>query len=163
MIPIDCRHAARAKLFGNCLNFKQKVECVDAPYFDAPGTLEAPLGYKEVRQCNFQDCAAARGDVEAAALLLTPVTAVFCGVDAAARAALLSGVPSAAVQKTHRLLRECVLQTLRAFPGGYLCRDQEGELRFLLAFSSPQVRRQKYLSAKDIGCSDVLPAHRMMH
>lgn len=37
--------AARAKLFGNRLNFQPPVKCIDAPYFDAPGTMEAPLGY----------------------------------------------------------------------------------------------------------------------
>lgn len=34
-------------MFGNRLNFKSKVLCIDAPYFDAPGTLEAPLGMEE--------------------------------------------------------------------------------------------------------------------
>lgn len=126
-------------MFGNRLNFNNEVQCVDAPYFDAPGTMEAPLGYKAAKSSGQQGRAPALGALESTAPLLPPVTIVFCSVDGAARAALRAGAPAAA-QTVHCLLRDCVLQTLRAFLGGYLCRDQEGELRFLLAFNTPQVR-----------------------
>lgn len=82
------RLAARAKLFGNRLKFKQHVKCVDAPYFDAPGTLEAPLGCKALQHSSNLELAAARGEVEAAMPLLPPVTMVFFALDGTAKDAL---------------------------------------------------------------------------
>ena len=34
----------RAKVFGNQLALRSDMVCEDMPYFDAPGTLAAPLG-----------------------------------------------------------------------------------------------------------------------
>lgn len=135
-------------MFGNRLNFKQRVECVDAPYFDAPGTLEAPLGYRATRKSDALEDAALRGDIGALAPMLPPATIVFCALDGSDRAAL-RGRSTSVFRAVHALLRDCVLRSLRAFPGSYLCRDQEGDLRFMLAFASPQVRD------KLCGCSKI--------
>lgn len=129
-------------MFGNRLHFDTQATCVDAPYFDAPGTLEAPLGCALCQQNSgpADGAPTAAPEIETGLPLLPPVTMVFCGVDGGFKGVVRAGAPPAAVRAMHGLLRECVLRALRYFPGSYLTRDQEADLRFLMAFSSPEVR-----------------------
>lgn len=95
---------------------------------------------RAVQQSVASERATAMGDVEAPPLPPLPaVTIVFCGVENVARSRLRAAAPADA-RTVHKLLRESILCTLKAFPGAYLCQDQELELRFMLAFGSPKVR-----------------------
>ena len=44
-------------------------------------------------------------------------------------------------QEVHQLLSRCIRETLRVIRGGYLCREQPGDLKYMVVFGSPQVGR----------------------
>lgn len=62
---------------------------------------------------------------------------MFCSVEGG-RGLLRSSADAGSV--LHRLVADCILHTLRSFPSSYLCRKQEGELKYLLAFGEAKVR-----------------------
>jgi hypothetical protein len=61
---------------------------------------------------------------------------VFCGVESAGK---LRWRRAEARQEVHQLCSRAMRETLRVMPDGYLCREQPGELRYIVAFASPQV------------------------
>ena len=45
------------------------------------------------------------------------------------------------VAKTvHSVIAQCIHNTLRQIPGGYLCRLQDGDLKYMVCFASAKVR-----------------------
>ncbi|GAX74578.1 hypothetical protein CEUSTIGMA_g2027.t1 [Chlamydomonas eustigma] len=109
---------ARAKVFGNKLALKaEDWTCVDQPYFSAPGSMEAPLmGIHE-------------GQIS-----LPPVTMVFCCVEGGKEYAKKHREEAHAI---HLLIAGIIRCTLREVPGSYLCRMQDGDLKYMVVFSSP--------------------------
>jgi hypothetical protein len=43
-------------------------------------------------------------------------------------------------QEVHMLCSRTIKETLRVMPEGYLCREQPGDLKYMVCFSSPKVR-----------------------
>ncbi len=65
------------------------------------------------------------------------VTMVFCGVDGAG---MLRWKRADARQEVHQCCSHAIRETLRVMPEGYLCREQPGDLKYMVAFSSAKVR-----------------------
>jgi len=107
----------RAKIFGNKLALKEEWVCVDLPYFAAPGTLEAPIGLVE-------------GAGE-----LPNITMVFSIVDGGKTYAKSHRKEA---RDIHRIIESVIRSTLRQIPGGYLCRLQDGDLKYMVAFPTAQ-------------------------
>jgi hypothetical protein len=42
-------------------------------------------------------------------------------------------------QEVHMLCSRTIKETLRVMPEGYLCREQPGDLKYMVAFASPKV------------------------
>ena len=42
-------------------------------------------------------------------------------------------------RRVHEIIVACIRAVLRVVPGGYLCRQQDGDLKYMVAFSSPRV------------------------
>jgi hypothetical protein len=139
--------AGRAKTFGKVL--RTEMACTDTPYFDAPGALVAPLGPEaflpqdmpEVRACCA--CCACWAACHTCQLKrsLSPrpqVTTVFCSIDGARR---LRWRRAEARQEVHQLCSRAIKETLRAMPEGYLSGEQPGDLKYMVAFASPEVGR----------------------
>ncbi|KAI8472451.1 MAG: hypothetical protein J3K34DRAFT_519781 [Monoraphidium minutum] len=112
----------RAKVWRSSLSLKEGWRQTDRGFFDAPGAA-----------------AAARltpRDLVPAAECMPPVTLVFAGVEGAKW--LMRWRHAGEVREMARLLRLVLAAALRAVPGGYLCREQEGGLRYMLAFRSAE-------------------------
>ena len=107
---------ARGKKFGNTLALKEEWRCTNRPYFCAPGTLQAPLGPFDVAQP------------------IPNITMVFCMVEGGKVFAARSRADAKVV---HETLSSVISDTIKDFPGGYLCRKQDGDLKYMLAFDSP--------------------------
>jgi hypothetical protein len=115
--------AERAREWGSRLTLKEGARQTERGFFDAPGaTAAASL---------VPTAAALAGGA------MPSVTAVFAAVEDA-RLLTRGGAGAAAARgpaaEAARLLRTVVHATLAAVPGGYLCREQEGKMRFMLAF-----------------------------
>ena len=67
---------------------------------------------------------------------LRPMTMVFCAVESGK---VYAGWNRADAQIVHAELSALLRSILRQVPGGYLVRQQDGELRYLVAFSKPEV------------------------
>lgn len=65
-----------------------------------------------------------------------PMTMAFCAVEGAKALAARSRRDAKAV---HDVCLGCVRNTLRYVRGGYLCRAQPGELKYLVAFADAEV------------------------
>jgi hypothetical protein len=59
---------------------------------------------------------------------------VFCSVDGVKK---LRWRRAEAQQEVHQLCSRAIKETLRAMPEGYLCREQPGDLKYMVAFASP--------------------------
>lgn len=105
----------RAKEFKNKLNIKTEYVCEDLPYFSAPGTDAAPLG-----------------DVTDTRIVLPPVTMVFCIVEGGKYYAATKSRNNARL--VHIICSACIRETLRHVKGGYLCREQDGDLKYMVVF-----------------------------
>ncbi len=70
-------------------------------------------------------------------MTLPPITMAFAIVD--------GGKTFAArhrrdVRRVNDVCAACIRSCLRVVPGGYLCRLQDGDLKYMVAFASPEVR-----------------------
>ncbi|GAX74576.1 hypothetical protein CEUSTIGMA_g2025.t1 [Chlamydomonas eustigma] len=109
---------ARAKLFGNAIALPKGWVCVDNPYFCGPGTLAAPLV----------------GMSESAPTSLPNVTMVFCCVDGGKDYAKKHREEAHVI---HTIIAGIIHDTMRQVPGSYLCRMQDGDLKYMVVFSTP--------------------------
>jgi class 3 adenylate cyclase len=110
--------ADRAREWGNSLAFKEGWRQTDRGFFEAPGAVGAAT-------LTLRDAAVAPD-------LMPHVTVVCAGVEGAKW--LVRWRHAGEVREMARLLRMVYVAALRAVPGGYLCREQEGGLRYMLAF-----------------------------
>lgn len=95
----------------------EQVDSSNAPYL-CTGTFDAPLGDLDVNS------------------KIRPVTMVFCAAEAGRQFCMLHRRQARLV---HKEILACIRNTLRFMPTGYLCRAQEGELKYMVVFSNPQV------------------------
>ncbi|GLI65643.1 hypothetical protein VaNZ11_009242 [Volvox africanus] len=120
---------ARAKVFCNKVALKDEWFCSDSPYFAAPGTLEAPLG-------------AVEGPLE-----LPAITMAF---------AIAEGGKTYAtryrrdVRRVNDVAAACIRACLRVVSGGYLCRLQDGDLKYMVAFATPQAALEWALLLQEV-------------
>ncbi|KAI8463865.1 MAG: nucleotide cyclase [Monoraphidium minutum] len=125
--------AGRAQAWGGELDLKEGWRQTDRGFFDAPGAAQSacvsPLD----------------GPKPLDAMPL--VTFVFAGAEGARE--LLRGAGAAAAAEAARLLRLVLRAGLDAVPGGYLCREQEGKLRYMLVFDSPERALQWCLTVQE--------------
>jgi len=42
--------------------------------------------------------------------------------------------------QVHKTVRACLHKALCSVPGGYMCREQEADLKYMVVFFEPQVR-----------------------
>jgi hypothetical protein len=96
---------------------------------------------------------------------------VFCSIDGAKK---LRWRRAEARQEVHQLCSRCIRETLRSMPEGYLSGEQPGDLKYMVAFASPEVSEDKgarlwalrilshhllaMASCAEAGCTD--PSHR---
>ncbi|GAX74580.1 hypothetical protein CEUSTIGMA_g2029.t1 [Chlamydomonas eustigma] len=108
----------RAKMFGSKLTLKDEWTCVDSPFFSAPGTLSAQF-------CGGGIARPSDGPPPM-------VTMVFTCVE--------NGkiLPRHVANIVNNLITHIVQKALTEVNGGYLCRIQGGDLKYMLAFSNPK-------------------------
>ena len=112
---------SRGRSFGNMLRLKPEWIQVDGGYFDAPGALGFPLGSSDK---------GSKDDV------FDPfVATVFIQVDSGKAYAAKHRSDAAEI---HSTLQTLIKSTLRLCPGGYLAKAQDGELKYLLTFSTTE-------------------------
>jgi hypothetical protein len=117
--------AERARVWRGHLAVKEGWRQTDRGFFDAPGaTFASGVGNLD----------AGDGGTALGYELMPPVTVVFASVEGAK--GLLRWRRGGESHSVAHLLRLTMLAALDAVPGGYLCREQEGELKYMLAFSS---------------------------
>lgn len=113
--------ADRAKAWGGELALKPGCRQTGRGFFDAPGAaLAAALS------------AGAIASVPRSLDAMPLVTIVFAAVEGAR--SLGKSAAASEVRGIARLLRLVLMAALEAAPSGYLCREQEGEMRYMLAF-----------------------------
>ncbi|KAI8476209.1 MAG: hypothetical protein J3K34DRAFT_271511 [Monoraphidium minutum] len=115
------RLAERARIWGGALSTKPEWRQADRGFFDAPGAAAAVLTPEE-----------AQGQGGGADL--PPVTMVFAAVEGAKALSRARRDPE--LRALALLLRSTLRAALECVPGGYLCREQEGDLKYMLAFDS---------------------------
>ncbi|WIA42187.1 hypothetical protein OEZ86_009450 [Tetradesmus obliquus] len=133
--------AGRARQWGAALNFKQGSEAMARGFFDAPGTdvaeLQAPAlpGFSSPGGASGGPLLLGGGPLGGGSAPLA-VTMVFCCVEGGA--ARVHRRPEVA-RLLHATLSRLMQALLLALPcrDGYLARQQEGELKYMLAFASP--------------------------
>jgi class 3 adenylate cyclase len=126
--------AERAKVWCGALAVGPGWHQTDRGFFDAPGAAAAVLGPEDALAPP-QDAA------------MPPVTLVFAAVEGAK--ALARARREADVRALAAVLGTTLLATLEAFPGGYLCRQQEGDLKYMLAFPEASAALQWCLLAQE--------------
>jgi hypothetical protein len=114
--------AERAKEWGGSLAFREGWHQTDRGFFDAPGAVVA-AGRKPRDQALAADA-------------MPPVTIVFATVEGAKW--LLRWRHGAEARQMARLLHLVMSAALRAVPSGYMCSEQDGGLRHMLAFRSAE-------------------------
>ncbi|KAF6257722.1 hypothetical protein COO60DRAFT_1203083 [Scenedesmus sp. NREL 46B-D3] len=123
--------AARAQLWGSALNFKHSSETMARPFFDAPGADAIAL-----QQPALQGCSSPGRELA----VPLAVTMVFCCVEGGAAALARRPEVARLLHSTLSRLMQALLLALpcrEGRPDGYLARQQEGEFKYMLAFSSP--------------------------
>eukprot|EP00775_Hariotina_reticulata_P005596 gene5596-5834_t len=111
---------SRIKMWKGSFNLLEGTQRMIKGYCDAPGTLEAGFGVH---------AAASLFDVERP--LLPPVTMVFAAVDGGIN---LVRKKKQVAKVVHMSVTRLMQATLLALPDGYLCREQDGVLKYMLAF-----------------------------
>eukprot|EP00775_Hariotina_reticulata_P010840 gene10840-10996_t len=111
---------ARAKAWKGRLNFKTSAQTVAKGFFEAPGTAAADLGMLPL--------------LEVERPLLAPVTVVFAAVD---KGKLLVQTKQDVAAVVHRTLAKLMQALLLCMQDGYLCREQEAVLKYMVAFRDP--------------------------
>ncbi|GIL61956.1 hypothetical protein Vafri_16318 [Volvox africanus] len=119
----------RAKVFCNKVALKDEWFCSDSPYFAAPGTLQAPLG-------------AVEGPLE-----LPAITMAFAIAEAGKTYA---GKYRRDVRRVNDVAAACIRACLRVVSGGYLCRLQDGDLKYMVAFASPEAALEWALLLQEV-------------
>eukprot|EP00775_Hariotina_reticulata_P013223 gene13223-13354_t len=112
----------RGKVWKSKLNHTTGTQQMSRGYFDAPGATEASLIPEE------------SGIGIKRPLQLPPVTIVFAAVQGGKQLVQRKERAAAVV---HQALSKVMQVVLLALPDGYLCREQEGALKYLLAFKEP--------------------------
>lgn len=112
---------ARGRAYGSKLALKEEWVMLDVPYFSAPGALLAPVS---------------SADVALTGLELPHVTIAFCAVDDAKAYSLRNRSDA---RQVHLALQAVIRSVVRQVPGGYFVKEQDGELKFMLAFKHPTV------------------------
>jgi hypothetical protein len=79
----------------------------------------------------------AHADTLPACRHLLQITMVFLIVDGAKK---LRWKRAEARQEMHLLCSRTIKETLRVMTEGYLCREQPGDLKYMVCFSNPKVR-----------------------
>eukprot|EP00877_Chromochloris_zofingiensis_P010007 jgi/Chrzof1/525/Cz01g19010.t1 len=141
----------RARVFGNRLSLNEDWVCVDKPYFDAPGSYEAMAifcdSYQSFSNSSFKSRQGSSEDMGVRDLgtacklssLHTPtpipnITMVFTSVEG------VKGFRRRTHQRMwgiHVPLSSLMKAALKYTPGGYWCRQQEGDLQYMVVFSTP--------------------------
>lgn len=114
--------ADRAKVFGGALTIKEGWWQTDRGFFDAPGAASGAW-----------DAASLQHDLGGEETSLPPVTMVFAAVEGAK--ALSRWRRASELRRLAAMIRNVMLAMLEVVPGGYLCREQEAELKYMLAFA----------------------------
>ncbi|KAG1677749.1 hypothetical protein FOA52_001061 [Chlamydomonas sp. UWO 241] len=114
----------RGRHFGSATSLKSEWVCVDQPYFSAPGVELFPLSPRDL--------------VPTAVLAREqqPVAVAFICVEGGKVWAATHREDARVVQRGLLLLTR---HLLREVPGGYLVKEQSGELKIMLAFRSGRV------------------------
>lgn len=112
--------AERARVWGGALSLKPGWHQTDRGFFDAPGAVAATLTAGDVAQLE--------GMAD-----MPPVTMVFAAVEGAK--ALARARRDGELRQLAAVLRATLLATLEVVPGGYLCREQENDLKYMVSFS----------------------------
>ncbi|KAG1677744.1 hypothetical protein FOA52_001056 [Chlamydomonas sp. UWO 241] len=114
----------RGRHFGSATSLKSEWVCVDQPYFSAPGVELFPLSPRDL--------------VPTAVLAREqqPVAVAFICVEGGKVWAATHRDDARVVQRGLLLLTR---HLLREVPGGYLVKEQSGELKIMLAFRSGRV------------------------
>eukprot|EP00775_Hariotina_reticulata_P005600 gene5600-5838_t len=107
---------SRLKLWKGSFNLQEGTQRMIKGYCDAPGTVEAGCG----ATAKLLDVA-----------LLPPVTMVFAAVDGGVN---LVRKREQVAKVVHRVVTRLMQAVLLALPDGYLCREQDGVLKYMLAF-----------------------------
>lgn len=96
---------------------------------------------------------------------LPDVTVVFISV--ASASSFVSKHSQQEVRALHRLLLRCMRQQLALAPGGdgYMCRTQDGDLKYMAAFAAPHRAVQWCLlvQVRVLGCYVVLQYKVVLH
>ncbi|EFJ44638.1 hypothetical protein VOLCADRAFT_95039 [Volvox carteri f. nagariensis] len=111
----------RAKVFGNKLALRDEWRCSDDPYLAAPGTLKVPLGPADIVAPNPTS--------------MPYITMAFAIVEGAKE---FAGKHRQDVQRVSDMCTACIRACLRVVCGGYMCRSQDGELKYMVAFACPE-------------------------
>ncbi|KAG1668570.1 hypothetical protein FOA52_007304 [Chlamydomonas sp. UWO 241] len=114
---ISPRQQQRGRIFGSKLALGDDWAQIDGCYYDAPGATLAPLTVSE--------------DDDAAVGGLDPVAMLFVSVEGAKDYTQSHRADAVTV---YLELSAIVRTLLRQIPGGYLVRQQDGELKYLVAF-----------------------------
>eukprot|EP00775_Hariotina_reticulata_P004431 gene4431-4686_t len=125
--------SARCQVWKGALNLGERSQQLSKGYFDAPGT-DAVASYSPFT-------------LEPGRLLLPPVTMVFAAVEGGKD---LVRRKEHVAQHVHCALRWMMQVLLLALPDGYLCREQEGVLKYMLAFRSPGQAAQWCLLLQEV-------------
>ncbi|KXZ47811.1 hypothetical protein GPECTOR_32g423 [Gonium pectorale] len=157
----------RAKAFGNKVTLKDEWVCSDQPYFSAPGTLDAPLGnvdgpvllppitmvFAIVENGKAFSAKFRRDARRVHDLIAACIRACLrcCGAGAAPGGA--AGAISAAAVAAAAALQASDLTVGAGGArggGGYLCRMQDGDLKYMVAFATPQAAVEWSLLLQDV-------------
>ena len=115
----------RGRLFGSKLALKDEWVKIDSSYFDAPGTLNAALSPTD--QVLSTTPGASSG--------MPFIGMVFCLVEGGKGYASKHRADASVV---HQELVAIIKSTLRQIPQGYFVRSQDGDLKYLIAFSTSE-------------------------
>jgi hypothetical protein len=123
---------------------------LDSAYFDAPGAMLARLGPSDSWASTASSSTSAAGEPAAALEALCSsrsssvsdaplVTVVFARAEGPSGRPLRErGGGGQEFAATSAALSRVLLAALRLVPGGYLCRQRPGDLKYMAAFASPQ-------------------------
>ncbi|GAX78935.1 hypothetical protein CEUSTIGMA_g6375.t1 [Chlamydomonas eustigma] len=138
--------ASRARVFGNKVTLKKEWVQIDTPYFDAAGSLFAPLTPLD--------------RIPSSSLGLTRISMVFCMVEGGkAYASRSRGDAQQVIAEIAALMRSL----LRQVPGGYFVRQQDGDMKFIVAFNSPEAALYWCLAVQQCMLYIAWPSSAMKH
>ncbi|KAG1652770.1 hypothetical protein FOA52_009371, partial [Chlamydomonas sp. UWO 241] len=113
---------ARGRHFGAAVRLSPPDwATLDRAYFDAPGTLSLPLSSDEIVPPGLPDVA---------------VTMVFASVEGAK---MFTAMNRRTARYAHDEIVAVMRSVLLQMPGGYLVRAQDGDLKYMVAFCSPEL------------------------